>query len=101
MKKLYFIFIFFISIFTSGQKLTGTWEGDIDGFEYLQVNIVQVGDNICGYSWDYVYRDKTDYCKSYFTGTKNKMYNTWLLDGYSFMINHYNHSLMQFKLKVE
>jgi hypothetical protein len=101
LKKLYFIFLllFYSNLFS--QKLTGTWVGDIDGYEYLQVNIVQVGDNICGYSWDYVYTNKEDYCKSYFTGTRNKMFNTWLLDGYSFMINHFNHSLMQFKLKLE
>lgn len=101
MKKIYFIFLLFFNYNLIAQKLTGTWVGEIDGYEYLQVNIVQVGDNICGYSWDYVYSNKEDYCKSYFTGAKNKMYNTWLLDGYSFMINHYNHSLMQFKLKVE
>ena len=31
------------------QDITGTWEGDMNQFEFLQLNIVQVGDNLCGY----------------------------------------------------
>jgi hypothetical protein len=99
LKKLFFILFLCSSTLLFGQKLTGTWVGDIDGYEFLQVNLVQVGDNICGYSWDYVYNRKDDYCKQYITGNRNKSDNTWFLNGYSFMDNHFNHSLMQFKFK--
>jgi hypothetical protein len=100
LKKLYFIISLLCCTTLYAQKLTGTWIGDIDGYEFLQVNLVQEGDVICGYSWDYVYTRKDDYCKQYITGNKNKSDNTWFLNGYSFMENHYNHSIMQFKLSL-
>jgi hypothetical protein len=85
----------------NAQTLTGTWEGDIDGYEFLQVNIVQIGDNLCGYSWDYIYNNKQDYCRAYFSGTYNKTKGTWFLDGYSFMENSGGHSLMQMNIKKD
>jgi hypothetical protein len=75
--------------------------GDIEQREFLQVNIVQVGNNLCGYSWDYLYNNKNDYCKAYFTGSHNKTEDTWFLNGYSFMENHFTHALMQFKLRLD
>jgi hypothetical protein len=91
----------FLKNTANAQSLTGTWEGDIDGYEFLQVNIVQIGDNICGYTWDYVYNNKQDYCRAYFSGAYNKTKGTWFLDGYSFMENSGGHSLMQMNIKKD
>ncbi len=103
MKKIFTLLFLclFLKNTTNAQALTGTWEGDIDGYEFLQVNIVQVGDNICGYTWDYVYNNKQDYCRAYFSGTYNKTKGTWFLDGYSFMENSGGHSLMQMNIKKD
>jgi hypothetical protein len=100
LKKAFTLFFSLLLIVkpASSQKLTGTWEGDIDGDEYLQVNIIQVGDMICGYTWDYTYRNRKDYCKAYFTGILNKQNDTWFLNGYAFMENSGGHSLMQLKI---
>jgi hypothetical protein len=84
----------------NAQKLTGTWEGDIGGFEFLQINIQQVGESICGYTWDYTYANKNDYCKAYFSGSHNKSNDTWYFSGYSFMENSGSHVLMQLIVEV-
>jgi hypothetical protein len=91
---LLFLSLVFIAT-SSAQRLTGTWEGDLDGNEYLQVNIVEVGNKLCGYTWDYTYRNKRDYCKAYFSGSYKKEKRSWLINGYSFMENSGEHSLMQ------
>ena len=49
MKKLYFLLfscIFFV-LGSKAQNYTGTWEGQTDGDEFLQVNIIQIGTTIC------------------------------------------------------
>jgi hypothetical protein len=97
---LFFVSLFFINT-ASAQKITGTWEGDIDGDEYLQVNIIQVGDMVCGYTWDYTYRNTNDHCKAYFSGTLNKKTDIWFLNGYAFMENSGGHLLMQLKIGKE
>ena len=68
--------------------------------EFLQLNIVQVGDNICGYTWDYELLDKKSYCKAYFNGYYSKFSGAWFIEGYSFMEQGGGHSLMQLKFKV-
>ncbi len=99
MKTFFFIIgLLFVQI-TNAQKLTGTWQGLMDE-EFLQLNIVQVGDNICGYTWDYELLDKKSYCKAYFNGSYNKAAGTWFIEGYSFMEQGGGHSLMQLKFKV-
>ncbi|MEJ7610699.1 MAG: hypothetical protein WKF88_05905 [Ferruginibacter sp.] len=85
----------------SAQQLTGTWEGDIlDENEFLQINIVQVGDKLCGYTWDYIYNNRKSFCKAYFTGSYDKEKKRWFLDGSSFMENSGSHSLMQLLVSV-
>jgi hypothetical protein len=85
----------------SAQSLTGTWEGDIDGDEYLQVNIIEVGTMLCGYTWDYTYRNRRDYCKAYFSGSYSKEKHGWLIEGYGFMENSGGHSLMQLTFRKD
>jgi hypothetical protein len=98
---LFFLSLFFISN-SNAQRLTGTWEGDIDGDEFLQVNIVEVaGGKLCGYTWDYTYRNKKDYCKAYFSGSFIKEKSAWFVDGYAFIENSGNHSLMQLTFRLD
>jgi hypothetical protein len=103
LKRLFTILLFliFLSKYSCAQNITGTWEGDLDGDEFLQINIIQVGDKICGYTWDYVYERKRDYCKAYFTGSYDKKNDVWFLSGYSFMANSGGHVLMQLRLRDE
>jgi hypothetical protein len=85
----------------SAQGITGTWEGDLGGDEYLQVNIMEVGNMLCGYTWDYLYRNKRDYCKAYFSGSYNKQKGSWLVNGYGFMENSGSHVLMQLTFRKD
>jgi hypothetical protein len=104
LKQLYIIFIFVFSFCfakAQSQSITGTWEGDLGGTEFLQINVQQVGDNICGYTWDYLYGRKKDYCKAYFDGYYNKTKDIWTMNGYSFMENSGSHVLMQLKCMVD
>lgn len=81
------------------QDLTGKWEGDLGGSEFLQVNIVQVKDMLCGYTWDYLYNERSSYCKAYFTGFYNADRKEWTLTGTSFFANSGDHILMRLRLK--
>ncbi len=97
----FFTLLFFVNT-TSAQRLTGTWVGDIDGDEFLQVNIVEVaGGKLCGYTWDYKYNKKSDYCKAYFSGSYNKEKSSWFVNGYSFMENSGGHVLMQLTFRLD
>ena len=104
MKKL-FILLLFTLLFAnaiSAQRLTGTWEGNIGGDEFLQVNIVEVtGGKLCGYTWDYRYAKRSDYCKAYFSGSYNKEKSSWFVNGYSFMENSGGHVLMQLTFRLD
>jgi hypothetical protein len=92
--------LFVITKTTSAQKITGTWQGEMGDYEFLQINIVQVGNDICGYTWDYQLNDTGSFCKAYFNGSYNKLTDAWYLEGYSFMKNSGGHSLMQLKFKM-
>jgi hypothetical protein len=81
-------------------KIEGTWEGNLDETQFLQVNIVQNGLALCGYSFDYVFERPNDFCKQYYSGKYVSGDGSWFFDGYSFMEDHYGHSLMQFKVKL-
>jgi hypothetical protein len=83
------------------QNITGTWQGDLGNNQFLQVNVIQVKDKLCGYTWDYVYRNKHSYCKAYFTGAYNKKRKEWELDGSSFIVDSIGHLLMKITLWEE
>ncbi len=102
--------IFFILLLGSNklaaqQDLTGTWEGVMgkqffprnDG-QLLQVNIVQLNDKICGYTFDSVIDRLKDNCKALFEGTYDKKHDTWILTGTSFIENSGDHLLMRIRL---
>ena len=97
--KKFLIFLIFCYLYlqTYAQSIIGTWEGDLGGTEFLQINIIQVNTNICGYSWDYMYTNKADYCKAYFNGNYVAASKTIFFNGYSFMQNTGGHVLIQLK----
>ena len=100
------LFIVFLLIFAAAdlhaQNLTGTWEGDIiDNDEFLQVNIVQTGNRLCGYTWDYEYSNEKSYCKAYFIGSYDKAGNRWFLTGTSFIRNSGSHVLMEILFSID
>ncbi len=82
------------------QDLTGTWEGDLGRTQFLQVNILQVKDNLCGYTWDYVYNERMSFCKAYFTGSYDQNKKIWVITGTSFIANSGDHSLMRLRLRT-
>ncbi len=101
LKKIFFITFFLFSYsLCKTQSITGIWEGDLDGTEFLQLNITQVGKNACGFTWDYTYRNKADHCKAYCNASYNKIDRTWFISGYSFFENSGTHVLMQISAAV-
>ena len=96
------LILFLLCTNTHAQSITGTWEGQIiDDGEFLQINIVQVGDKLCGYTWDYVLNDPESYCRAYFVGSYVKSADRWLLNGTNFIENSGSHVLMQILITVE
>ncbi len=95
----YFLFpilmLFAKNAFT--QNITGTWEGRM-GSEYLQINIVQKKNELCGYTYDYSIYDRREHCKAYFKGWYDKERDMWILLGTNFIENSGSHILMQIKL---
>lgn len=100
LRNLLLIALFLIGLSSSAQILTGRWEGNLGNDEFLQINIIQTGDKTCGYTWDYLYQNQRNYCRSHFTGTYDKEDKTWFLNGTSFIENSGSHLLMQLKFKI-
>jgi hypothetical protein len=90
--------VFCINI--NAQNFTGTWEGVADDDEFIQINIVQVGTTICGYSWDYEVRNRSSFCKANFSGYYNKTRNICFVEGTSFIQNSGTHALMNLKFSI-
>lgn len=99
LKILTLVFIFFL-LKTSclfSQNITGTWEG-IMADEFLRINIIQDGKELCGYTSDFVINDRNNKCKVYFKGLYDKKKKTWIITGTKFIENSGNHVLMTLKL---
>jgi hypothetical protein len=79
------------------QNLTGTWEGLMKD-EYLKINIIQNKEQLCGYTYDIVLKNKSSQCKAYFKGVYDKETKIWTLTGTRFIENKGNHVLMIVKL---
>ena len=64
--KRHIIFFFFLLNYSLGaaQDITGTWEGDLGNDQFIQVNVIQVKNQLCGYTWDYIYANQRSYCKA-------------------------------------
>ncbi len=100
-KSIYILSLLFLfnSSYSKAQGITGTWEGDLNNDEFLQVNVVQVKNTLCGYTWDYVYGDRDNFCKAYFSGYYDERKQEWILTGTSFITSSGNHVLMRLRLK--
>jgi hypothetical protein len=89
---------FFLCSNLPAQNLTGTWEGDMGTYQFLQLNMVQKGDKICGYTWDHLTYDQEDFCKAYFEAKFDKTQRKLFITGTSFFARTRNHQLMQLEL---
>lgn len=98
-KRYCILFILYISSMNiSAQDLTGTWEGDMGTYQFLQINIIQNGNSICGYTWDHLTYNQQDFCKAFFEATFDKKKQNFILNGTSFLANSGGHVLMQLTL---
>lgn len=96
-------YIFFISFILlafnlPAQNITGTWEGDLGGDQFLRLNIIQSGDKICGYTYDHVKADKRSFCKAFFEGYFDKKKSKLYITGKYFLQNSGSHTLMKMAL---
>ena len=87
-----------LAIHLPAQNITGTWEGDLGTYQFLQLNIIQNGDKICGYTRDHVKGDQRSFCKAYFEGSYDKKKRKLTLTGKSFIERKEGHVLMQLSL---
>lgn len=90
-----------LSINLPAQNLTGTWEGDLGTDQFLQLNIIQTGDKICGYTYDRVKADKNSFCKAFFEGRYDKERRMLIINGRYFLKNSGTHTLMRLRLKLK
>jgi hypothetical protein len=100
MKKLFFLAYFLLCLFISNaQDIAGTWEGSI-GKQFLHINIEQTANKICGYTYNYVYRDNSiSYCKAYFTASYNKTQGLMRLVGTKIIDDKEEQGLFTLQLK--
>jgi hypothetical protein len=99
-------YIFFLLLTTmvhvvKAQDITGTWEGDLGGDQFLQLNIIQTGNKICGYTRDHVLADQRSYCKAFFEGYFDKKRQKLYISGKYFIQNSGSHVLMKLNLSYK
>ncbi len=87
-----------LAVNTQAQDLTGTWEGDLGSDQYLQLNIIQTGNKVCGYTRDHVKADQRSFCKAFFEGNYDKQKKKLYITGKYFLQNSGNHTLMKLNL---
>lgn len=97
-RYLVIMYLFISTAGLSAQNLTGTWEGEMGTYQFLQLNIIQNGDKICGYTWDHLAVSQEDFCRAHFVGQFNKQTHKLSLAGNAFIENSGSHTLMQIKL---
>ena len=83
---------------SDAQNITGTWEGELSDDQFIQLNVIQVHDQLCGYTWDYIRKDPKSYCRVYFTGEYDKVNKEWVFEGEFFIKKNGDHLLMQIRL---
>lgn len=91
-------FILLANQLPAQRNVAGTWEGELGSDQFLQLNIVQNGDKLCGYTWDYVKNDRRSFCKAYFKASYDKNRGKWIFEGTSFIENSGGHYLMRLSL---
>lgn len=101
--KRYIISLIFIfpAINLQAQNLTGTWEGDLGNDQFLQLNIIQTGNKICGYTYDRVKANRKSFCKAFFEGYFDTKKQQLIINGRYFLKNSGSHTLMRLRLKLK
>lgn len=90
-----------LAINLPAQNLTGTWEGALGTDQFLQLNIIQTGNKICGYTYDRVKADKKSYCKAFFEGYFDTDKQRLIISGKYFLQNSGSHTLMRLRLNLK
>lgn len=72
----------------------GTWQGKMTN-EFIQINIEQKGNLLCGYSYDYILDDKSSRCIATFEGLYDPERKLWYIYGRRFIENSGGHVLMK------
>ena len=100
-KYLCFLLLAFVVTHATAQNLTGTWEGELSNDQFLQLNIIQTGDKICGYTFDHVKADSASYCKAFFEGRFDRGRQVLFITGQYFLKNSGTHTLMRLELHYD
>lgn len=87
-------FLLLSAFLLPAQKITGTWEGYVTG-EFIQINIEQKGNELCGYTYDYELNNKASHCIAAFEGRYDPERKMWYLSGKSFVENSGSHVFMR------
>jgi hypothetical protein len=93
-----FFALIVLAINLPAQNLTGTWEGDLGNEQFLQLNILQTGKKICGYTHDHIKANEKSFCKAFFEGSFDKGEKILTIDGLYFLQNSGDHVLMHLQL---
>ncbi len=98
----YIIFVFFLftGFLLHAQKITGTWEGQMKG-EFIQINVDQRGNELCGYTYDYELNNKASHCVATFEGGYDSERKLWYINGKNFIENTGSHVRMRIILWFE
>jgi len=100
MRPYLIIFLFFCPANLFAQTINGTWEGIMDD-EFLQVNIEQKDNVLCGYTYDYILASPYNHCRAVFSGTFDPVKKRWSITGESFLENAGSHTLMNITMWME
>ena len=76
------------------QNITGTWQGRMTN-EFVQINIEQKGNQLCGYTYDYILDDRQSRCIATFEGLYDPAKKIWYIYGRRFVENSGGHVLMK------
>lgn len=98
--RAYCIAIIFVltAIDLPAQNITGTWEGSLGTDQFIQLNIIQTGNQICGYTYDHIKTNKNSFCKAFFEGYYDKAKKRLIANGQYFLKNSGDHVLMRLQL---
>jgi len=97
MKKHLYYLLFLLLMMAAdlpAQNITGRWEG-IMYDQFLQVNVIQQGNELCGYTYDYVLGDRGSHCRAKFSGYYDPKKKEWVLQGSDMIENSGGHVLMK------
>lgn len=98
MKYLFRLFILILPACFNGntyaQNITGSWAGIFNG-EYMQVNVEQRNNELCGYTYDYELTDSSSFCMAKFGGRYDSEKKIYFIAGNSFIKNSGGHVLMR------